>query len=100
MNRTTQAGVDRRDDRAKKVADQLDEALDREAESLAERTFEIADLTHLIAEHDEWSLLDCLLDAHRYGTDAAAAWADLRAGLLASLARQMRADLARSRGLS
>ena len=73
----------------------LDEALEREAESLAEHTLRTSDLARLIAEYDEWALLDCLLDAHRYGTDAGAAWTDLRTGLLQSMTAQIRAvDLA------
>ena len=96
----TQAAVDFDADRAQRIRDDRDEDLDREAEALAERTLETADLARLIDTHEEWALLDCLLDAHRYGTDADAAWEHLRTGLLQSMTAQIRADLQKSRGLT
>lgn len=78
--------------------DRHDESLDNEAKALAAHTIETADLSRLVAEHEEWALLDLLLDAHRYGTDTDSAWRDLRAGLAQSLAARIRSDLARSRG--
>lgn len=79
--------------------DGTDAWLDDESAELAELTMQSAELSALIADHDEWALLDNLLDAHRDCTDVAGAWADLRRGLKDSLAARIRGDLKKSRGL-
>lgn len=79
--------------------DGSDEWLDDESAELAELTLQSAELSALIADHEEWALLDNLLDAYRYNGDRDGAWADLRRGLKDSLAARIRADLKHSRGL-
>lgn len=79
--------------------DGSDEWLDDESAELAELTLQSAELSALIADHDEWALLDNLLDACRYNGDRDGAWADLRRGLKDSLTARIRADLKKSRGL-
>lgn len=93
-----QATVDRFWDATKRRDDDRRDWLDDEAKALASRTFEVTDLARCIADHEEFALLDRLLDAHRYGVGIEAAWDDLKTGLIDSMAKRIRTDLARSRG--
>lgn len=76
--------------------DWLQERLWADAVAVAERSLETDELSRLIWENEEFALLDNLLDALRYGADATQAWADLRTGLLQSVAQHTYNQLAES----
>lgn len=71
--------------RAAEARRERDEALAEQAEAIADAAIKTDSLAALVFDHEEDALLDLLLDAHRYGGDAAAAYKDLIAGLRQSI---------------
>lgn len=67
--------------------------LEETATEIVEQQLANCDLSSLIDEHEEHTLLDLLLDAHRYGGDTKAAFADLMDGLRQSMQTKVIANL-------